>query len=168
MSSVTRFLRQIPTGLQFYTVSSSATFYELTPSPAGGNYPNELGYVSSASVSPAPTVIASGQYLVRDMGKTIKAVAGTVSQGTFTQTNGATFFREVQIVNPSAYYTTGGVTVDGTTPTPGSAGPNGIAAYYTYYLPIAMSGLPLLPAGTVSPNLPLAPAILTPVAGGVM
>ena len=148
MSSVTRFLRQIPVSTTYYTITAATpnnVFYELTPAPnSSGNYANETeGYVTltTKAVAIAQLVLAGGnnQYLLRDMGKTIKA---TVSGQTVPN-----FFREVQVLNPTTYASTFGV-----------AGPdyNNVSAYFTFYVPVAMPGF----------SSGLAPVAMTPVAGG--
>jgi hypothetical protein len=148
MSSVTRFLRQIPVSTTYYTVTAAntqalqSTFYAMTPSIAGGNYPGSVAAIDAGTasvLSNANITIATNVYLLRDMGKTIKA---TVSGQTVPN-----FFREVQVLNPSTYASTFGV-----------AGPdyNNVSAYFTFYVPVAMPGF----------SSGLAPVAMTPVAGG--
>jgi hypothetical protein len=139
MSSVTRFLRQIPTGLAYYTASAQTQFYEFVPAPGNyvGNYPP--GYVQL--VNPAITFDPTSMIL-RDMGKTIKTIVGVA--GT---TLG--FYREFQILQPLNLASTNGV---GGAPTV----PSQYAPYYTVYLPVTVSGVGLTPSG------------LVPVAGGQM
>ncbi len=128
MSSVTRFLRQIPTGLAYYTCPSGTQFYEFVPAAGNyvGNYPP--GYVQTLSVSFNPATM-----ILRDMGKTIKTVIGAA--GT---TLG--FYREYQILTPSLQPATFGVI--------GSpADPSATAPYYTVYLPVTVAGVGLTASG---------------------
>ncbi len=151
MSSVTRFLRQIPVSTTYYTITAATpntVFYELTPAPnSSGNYANETeGYVTltTKAVAIAQLVLAGGnnQYLLRDMGKTIRT--GVNSAG-----NQLSFFREVQIVNPVTYSSTFGVAG-------GVDAPSALTDYFTFYVPVAMPGF----------TTGVAPVAMTPVSGG--
>lgn len=151
MSSVTRFLRQIPVSTTFYTITAAdpdSVFYELTPAPnSSGNYANETeGYVTltTKGVAISQLVLAGGnnQYLLRDMGKTVRT--GVTQPG-----NQLSFFREVQIVNPVTYASTFGVAG-------GVDAPSALSDYFTFYVPVAMPGF----------STGVAPAAMTPVAGG--
>ncbi len=148
MSSVTRFLRQIPVSTTYYTVTTTtpgSVFYELTPDAnSSGNYPGSTGFVSATTATTTITnmTISTDTYLLRDMGKTIKCAVGSAS-GT------QSFFREVQLVSPVNLSATFGV---GGSPVVPSAN----AQYCTFYVPVAMPGF----------NSGLAPVAMTPVSGG--
>ena len=138
MSSVTRFLRQIPVSTTYYTCPSGTVFYEFVPASTNyvGNYPP--GYVQTNSNITFNTSTA----ILRDMGKTIKAVVG--ASGT---TMG--FYRQVQILTPVVSPTTFGVMGSPNTP-------SGYAPYFTAYLPVTVAGVGLTASG------------LVPIAGGQM
>jgi hypothetical protein len=139
MSSVTSFLRQIPTGLQYYTCPSGAQFYQFFPAAGNytGNYPP--GIMATLTLSPA---FSPSSQILRDMGKTIRA---DISGGATGQ-----FFREFQILTPSNTIPSSfGVTGDPNTPTPQ-------ASYFTVYLQITVAGV-----GVTTPSL-------VPIAGGQM
>lgn len=145
MSSVTRFLRQIPVSTTFYTLTAASqnlvtTFYAMTPSIAGGNYPGSVAAIDAGTATQvANMTLGTNVYLLRDMGKTIKA--------TIVNQTVPTFFREVQVLNPLSYPSTSGV-----------AGPDysNLSAYFTFYVPVAMPGF----------SSGVAPVAMTPVAGG--
>ena len=151
MSSVTRFLRQIPVSTTYYTVTTqtpSSVFYELTPDAnSSGNYPGLTGYVSATTATTTITNMSLGSdvYLLRDMGKTIKCTVGAPTSGNTAQS----FFREVQLIDPVDYASTFGV--GGSTIVPSAN-----AQYCTFYVPVAMPGF----------NSGLAPVAMTPVSGG--
>lgn len=139
MTSVTRFLRQIPTGLTTYTVDT-ANLYALVPTAGNyvGNYPP--GYMVSIAATnvggPLPRV-------VRDMGKTV--FAGISSNGGTTVGNPG-YFRAVQILSPVSVATPTSSTnfgvqgsVPGTLPAPG--GNPGDMGYNTFYIPIVVNGI---------------------------
>jgi hypothetical protein len=112
----------------------------MTPSIAGGNYPGSVAAIDAGTAAAvANMTLGSNVYLLRDMGKTIKATVSGQSV--------PTFFREVQVLNPVSYVSTAGV-----------AGPdyNNLSAYFTFYVPVAMPGF----------SSGLAPVAMTPVAGG--
>jgi hypothetical protein len=130
MSSVTRFLRQIPLSTTYYSADGVVqnlvnTVFEFLPSSSNyvGNYPNGFndttgGVVVSAG-APLLTAITSaveanggtsgtsgnaGRCLLRDMGKTIFApvVSGLASApGTGSATSPWGYFRQVQLVAPT-------------------------------------------------------------------
>ncbi len=154
MSSVTRFLRQIPTGLQYYAVPSNLTGVVYVPvdgsSPTVVNDPAVTSYPSAVAQSSA-VVTAIGLLtdpILRDMGKTIKAVDATPNNG-----NVVRYFRAYQVLVPQAA-TTPISPNDGVVGSPSL--PVAYAPYYTIYMPVTIAGMGSFTAG------------LTPLAGGQM
>ena len=158
MSSVTRFIRQVPTSNPVYTavdlaaIAASALEFVPTSSNYVGNYPP--GYVIPA---PAATVqaitFASAGYtqtrpLVRDMGKTIFAQTATnltnAQAGTGTGSWG--YFRQVQVLVPQAITTTQNFIGGTSGSTFGVVGgsPDAYSSYLTVYLPTSVAGVYLL------------------------
>lgn len=164
MSSVTRFLRQIPTGLTYVnpdSLTSSALDFVPTAGNYVGNYPP--GYMVSAAATGLQTAlsnakqVAGGQFLVRDMGKTI-----------FAPFNSATgdmgYFREYQLLVVSPIGATQGFLggVGGNNfgvVGPANATAPGTSTYCTFYLPVAVGGV-----GTPASALP----VVNAQAGGQM
>jgi hypothetical protein len=147
MSSVTRFLRQIPTGLSFYKLldvgqTTSGIFYKLVPADGNyvGNYPPGAMEDITSDVLDA---LAGINYVLRDMGKTFEADAGE---------QGAAFFRQMQVIVPASASPTFGVIGGPDVPVTG-------ADYYTVYLPVPVTGRGFILPATVS---------LVPIAGGQM
>jgi hypothetical protein len=157
MSSVTRFIRQIPVSTTYYSAnsiigsgSSIANAFQFVPDGSNyvGNYPP--GYMTQAAngaTGASGTLYNAinelGQnpaLILRDMGKTIKARYDTNGSGTLT--NGEGYFREVQLINPGALGSTAaGTSVIGGTN--GSAfGVLGAApTYLTFYIPVTVAGI---------------------------
>jgi hypothetical protein len=154
MSSVTRFIRQIPVSTTYYDAVSVLTpnignAYQFVPDSSNyvGNY--TPGYMTQATSSvPGASgtlynalnaLTNNSTYILRDMGKTIKARYD--SNGTGTLTNGEGYFREVQLINPGALGTAVGTSVIG--------GSNGSAfgvmgsfpTYLTFYIPVTVAGI---------------------------
>jgi hypothetical protein len=127
MSSVTRFIRQIPLATTYYnaagvvngnvpTNNSSSTVFEFVPSSSNyvGNYPNGFNDPTGGFVAPASAALATalnqaynaaggnGSGLVlRDMGKTIFAPV-TANVGTpATAVSQWGYFRQVQLLRPA-------------------------------------------------------------------
>lgn len=172
MSSVTRFIRQIPASASHLNaatvVAASATggvasvAFELVPSSSNvvGNYPP--GYVQKsaaldnaiAAASNAATA-ASQVVVLRDMGKTILAPVGSLSgvQG---------FFRQVQLLNPASISASQGFNGGAAGSNFGVLGaasvPDAYTDYLTFYIPVHVAGTF---NGAVSANA-------YPVAGGQM
>jgi hypothetical protein len=156
MSSVTRFLRQIPTGLQYYAVPSNLTGVVYVPadtsSPTVVNDPAVTSYPSAVAQSSA-VVTAIGDLsdaILRDMGKTIKAVDTTPNNG-----NVVRYFRAFQVLVPQAA-TTPISPNDGVVGSPTVPLTSGYAPYFTIYMPVTIAGMGSFTAG------------LTPLAGGQM
>jgi hypothetical protein len=150
MSSVTRFLRQIPTGLSYYTATAQTQFYEFVPTVSNyvGNYTPGAMVTLSLPVAFVPATM-----VLRDMGKTIKAsVASSQANAqagvVIASTEG--FYREYQVLTPVAG-------PDGTFGVRGGPStPDAYSQYYTVYLPTTVGG-----AGSFTPGL-------SPIAGGQM
>jgi hypothetical protein len=159
MSSVTRFIRQIPVSTTYYNASGvlaspSTLVFEFVPSSSNyvGNYPNGFpdqtgGYMQTASVAlqaaiaQAVATVSGGAngLVLRDMGKTIFAPT----------TNSATaswgYFRQVQLLNPQLITQgpgfIGGVTGN-TFGVLGAAGtPDLYTNYMTFYIPVSVAGI---------------------------
>lgn len=182
MSSVTRFLRQIPVGQQYYgglnatpgTAASNiaAAAYVFVPTSANyvGNYPP--GFVAPASTDTSSngiitnmfvglTALAGTQVILRDMGKTIYAQYATTVANAVAGTGSNTFgyFRQVQVLLPQPINSQG--FIGGTS---GSVfgvygGSNNYIDYGTIYLPTTVAGV-YLGTGTT--------ALLSPTPQGQM
>jgi hypothetical protein len=162
MSSVTRFLRQIPTGVGLVNPSSlQLTALDFVPATGNyvGNYPP--GYVVPADQTglstallnaslPNPTVPLA-QAVIRDMGKTIYCPYAATVGG--AQTNSG-YFREYQLlmVNPisAAQGFIGGLAGNNF----GVVGPYpstlpGTSTYVTFYLPSMVAGVGYPVAGVL-------------------
>ena len=142
MSSVGRFIRQVDNSNHFLSaatvVSSAATLaFELVPDASNivGNY--APGYMAAAGAGPLAVAIAaanarsSGNIVLRDMGKTVRAPLSSA-----TGTIG--FFRQVQLIDPAL----GAAGVLGAPATP-----DAYTNYLTFYVPIAINGVCVVPAG---------------------
>lgn len=152
MSSVTRFLRQIPTGVGLVN-PDSLTLTALDFVPASGNYVGNYppGYVVPASATGLSTalanakLVAGGQFVLRDMGKTIFCpYVAAVDASTAAAPSG--YFREYQllVVNPisAAQGFIGGVGGNNfgvVGPAPATA--PGTSTYCTFYLPSMVAGV---------------------------
>ena len=171
MSSVTRFLRQIPAGQSYYAQGAAAVpastlanaAYVFVPTAANyvGNYPP--GFVAPASTDASSngviasmftglTALANQQVILRDMGKTIFAqYATTVANAVAgTGSGNSGFFRQVQILLPQPISSTQGF-IGGTN---GSVfgvygGSNNYIDYGTIYLPTSVAGVYLTSGTTV-------------------
>jgi hypothetical protein len=147
MTSVTRFLRQIPNGQTHYELintidASGGIFYRFVPDTANyvGNYPPGYMYDITTDVSDALVGDQAVKYVLRDMGKTFRAQVGPAPGGDVA------FFRQMQLIFPSGsvsanLYATFGVAG-------GPTSPVADAPYFTVYLPIPVDGRGfILPAG---------------------
>ena len=169
MSSVTRFLRQIPAGQQYYaglTVSGSATAltgttlaaaaYIFVPTSGNyvGNYPP--GFVIPASqdassngvLTDLTTGLANTTIVLRDMGKTIYAPTGTTLSNAQAKTQFG-FFRAVQALVPQPIGSQGFLGgVNGSVfGVYGGSDTNGYVNYGTFYLPTNVDGVYANPSG---------------------
>lgn len=160
MSSVTRFLRQIPTGIgQLNQTFNGNAVYDFIPATGNyvGNYPP--GYIVPATQTGLSSAIddannGSGEAVVRDMGKTIFCPYSATVGGTPTT---AGFYRQYQLlkVNPitiSQGFIGGnggnnfGVVGPAVATTPGTS------TYVTFYLPTVVAGVGA-PAGFTVPDI---------------
>ena len=152
MSSVTRFIRQIPVSTTYYDATNAVTnAYAFIPTPANyvGNYPpGGVVLASTATItagqnlygelSTAPTVSATNS-VVRDLGKTIYAEILTAT-GVSSTTPQFGYFREVQVLRPQPIGLTSNTIIGGTTGSTfgvGGASPN----YLTFYIPVTVAGV---------------------------
>jgi hypothetical protein len=161
MSSVTRFIRQVPLATTYYNVSSAILagtgVYEFVPTSANyvGNYPP--GYMASASAALIAALAAAGStsnLVLRDMGKTINAPVASL-------TGDSGFFRQVQLLKPSAITAAQG-TIGGTAGNTfgvlgANATPDAYTNFMTFYIAVPVAGV----LGGVLTGL-------TPIAGGQM
>jgi hypothetical protein len=150
MSSVTRFIRQIPVSTTYYNASvvvgAPATYaYEFVPSGANyvGNYPP--GYMQnsaflSQAIAEAVSANTAGGLVLRDMGKTLFAATSS-AQTAFG------YFRQVQLLAPKTISSTQGFNggIAGSTfGVLGAAGvPDAYTNYLTFYIPVEVAGVAL-------------------------
>jgi hypothetical protein len=143
MSSVTRFIRQIPVSTTYYSasaiVSSPSTLaFELVPSVGNiiGNYPpgtmsTNVSALNSRIAAAVSSAGGAANVMLRDMGKTVRAALTS-------DTTKVGFFRQVQLIAPAPITSyIGG--------SDGSnfgvvAGADAYTAYLTFYIPIAALG----------------------------
>ncbi len=137
MSSVTRFLKQIPTDVPYFTCASGTLFNIWVPDANASVTPYVSGAAAgnflSTTVS-APTAGTSTGVILRDMGKTIVSSGRT--------------FRRVQVLTEDGNGATGW-----TSPSPGVWQPSaegvqigsdtGDALYRCYYVEVGWRGLGL-------------------------
>jgi len=164
MSSVTRFIRQLPVGLQYASLpTSAANLFELVlpSSNVVGNYPGGVPPGGMVASTNAPALAAylnvdggpytggapNPNFVMRDMGKTVLAVtydteenalSGTVNVNTVA----ARHFRQFQILNPLASNPGGAFGVSG-----GPTIPNSYTDYVTVYIPVTVLGNAVAPLG---------------------
>jgi hypothetical protein len=160
MSSVTRFLRQIPTGIGQLNVVPTGDALDFIPATGNyvGNYPP--GYVVPANQTGLSSALTnaengSGISAVRDMGKTIYCPYSATVGGTQTY---AGFFRQYQLLkvtpNTIAQGNIGGVNgnnfgVVG----PANATVPGTSTYVTFYLPTLVAGVGAANGGDLVPDI---------------
>ena len=163
MSSVTRFIRQVPNSTAYYSVNASVlagtNLYEFQPTAANyvGNYPPGFMAVASGVAADLACLTTAGTALtlvLRDMGKTIYAQI-TNSSGD------AGWFRQVQVLKPTGITAAQGFIGGTSGQTFGVLGaasvPNGNTDYFTFYVAVPVGGI--LPAAFVT-------GPLSPIAGG--
>jgi hypothetical protein len=163
MSSVTRFIRQVPLSTTYYSAATiltsvaagNSTFvYEFVPSGSNfvGNYPPGYALPAPAGLRAAinqASNAASSNLLLRDMGKTIFAEVYN-AQG--TTTSQFAYFRQVQLVNPQAIGASQGFIGGPAGQTFGVLGapnnPDAPTDYLTFYIPVGVAGVGLPAAAT--------------------
>lgn len=159
MSSVTRFIRQIPQSTTYYNaatiVAAPGTYvYEFVPTSANyvGNYPPGNMQVASAAlqtaISEAVSAVGAGNLVLRDMGKTIFAATSSSATPSYG------YFRQVQLLNPSAItFSQGfiGGTAGSTFGVLGAANtPDAYTDYMTFYIPVTVAGVLGVSAGAAA------------------
>jgi hypothetical protein len=157
MSSVTRFIRQIPQSNTYYSASvvaaAAGTYcYEFNPSASNtvGNYPPGYMTVASAALQLAVSNAASaaggaGNLILRDMGKTVQAPLNSL-------TGSVGFYRQVQLLAPSALTAAQGYNGGSAGNTfgvlGGSAIPDSLTKFQTFYIPATVAGIAGVPVAT--------------------
>jgi hypothetical protein len=157
MSSVTRFIRQIPVATTYYdaaiiVANASTHAFEFVPTSGNyvGNYPP--GFVQNSASLDAAIVDASNnnnnEVLLRDMGKTIYAEA---FDSNATSLNKG-YFRQVQLIAPKPISASQGFLGGPNGSTFGVIGgplnPNNYTNYLTFYIPVTIGGVGLPIAAT--------------------
>jgi len=147
MSSVTRFIRQIPASASHLSAAAlvagaASLAFELVPSSGNivGNYPP--GFVqNSAALAAAITAAnaaASGAVVLRDMGKTILAPSVSLS-------GAQQFYRQVQLIAPAALSQAQGFNggaAGSNFGVLGAAGnPSANVDYLSFYIPVSVAGV---------------------------
>jgi hypothetical protein len=140
MSSVTRFIRQVPVSTTYYNAvtvlgATSTMVFELVPSASNivANYPP--GHVKAAgpeliaALADAVTAHTAANLVLRDMGKTIYA-----QYGTGLAADPSAYFRQVQLLRPSSAVTSFGVLG-------GQNIPDAYTDFLTFYIPVAVAGV---------------------------
>ena len=181
MSSVTRFLRQIPTGQQLYaqggtsgaadlaTIANAACEFIPTAANYVGNYPPGYVIKASAAVVAAINDAANGYTqtfpIVRDMGKTIFAEISNATTATPTAAaTGASgnfgYFRQIQVLVPQPISANQGFIGGPSGSVFGVVGgsPDTYSQYLTVYVPTSVAGVYATTAanGFASSVVPLA------------
>jgi hypothetical protein len=158
MSSVTRFIRQIPTSSTYYSATAVATTpatycYEFNPSASNtvGNYPP--GHMTAASAALQAAVAAAGtpaNLVLRDMGKTVQAPIGSLA-------GPVGFFRQVQLLSASALTAAQGYNGGAAGNTFGVLGaantPDALTDYLVFYVPSVVMGIAGVAAASVEPRM---------------
>ena len=151
MTSVTRFIRQVPVATTYYdaytvTASPATTVYEFVPTAANyvGNYPPGYVQLAPAALQGAITTAvayatATQQRLVlRDMGKTIYAPISSL-------TGVSGYFRQVQLLSSSGVSASqgliGGAAGNNFGVIGAPANPDAYTNYLTFYIPVTVAGV---------------------------
>ena len=159
MSSVSRFIRQIPLSTTYYNASAvaaspSTLVYELVPTSANytGNYPPGTMQVASVALQAAVLQAANAaggaaNLVLRDMGETIYAATSSAATA-------FGYFRQVQLLAPGTITSTQ-TFIGGTSGTTfGVLGANNTPDIYTdfltFYIPVSVAGVNGLPAVATS------------------
>jgi hypothetical protein len=134
MSSVQRFLKQIPAANSQFNPVASSSMYTFTPASANvvGNYPpGTLALVSGDVQLAIDVALTKDTCVMRDMGKTIYAPISTGTSG---------YFRQVQVLFPEALPAGGFIGgINGS-----KFGVSGISAgnnFLVVYVPVAVNGI---------------------------
>jgi hypothetical protein len=162
MSSVTRFIRQIPVSTTYYDAATAATLaYVFVPGDGNyvGNYPPGVMQLASSGVAGSPgaslagaiAVYSAADSILRDMGKTIyAAIADTASTPVALSPPQFGYFREVQLLVPGHIGTTVGTQIIGGTSGTTFGVRGDTPAYLTFYIPVTVAGVRAGVAGTVN------------------
>jgi len=151
MSSVTRFIRQVPVSASYLNAvtilgASSTMVFELVPSASNivANYPP--GYVKAAgaelqaAIAEAVAAHTAANLVLRDMGKTIYA-----QYGSGAASDPAGYFRQVQLLRPSAITAAQGFAGGSAGQSFGVLGgsniPDAYTDFLTFYIPVAVAGV---------------------------
>jgi hypothetical protein len=148
MSSVTRFLRQIPTGLN-YGVGDVTLALDFVPTSGNyvGNYPPGVVVPGSTTglLSAITNAGADVAPFIRDMGKTIFAPYVATPSTPITSSTPYGYFRQYQALVPTPITATQGFIGGNGGNTFGVVGPSastaGTSTYLTFYLPVAVGGV---------------------------
>ncbi len=154
MSSVTRFIRQIPVSTTYYDASTAATLaYVFVPGDGNyvGNYPPGLMQLASSGAAGSPGASMAGAIaavgttgaVLRDMGKTIyAAIADTASTPVAVAPPQFGYFREVQLLTPGYIGTAVGTQIiGGTSGTTFGVGGATTSDYLSFYIPVTVAGV---------------------------
>ena len=151
MSSVTRFIKQVPLSTTYYSVPASMItgvaigtgVYEFVPTATNtvGNYAPGYMAAAGAEMVAALTVAGTAATLVlRDMGKTVQAPVTSL-------TGNVGFFRQVQLLKPAASGTSFGVLGASNTP-------DAYTDYFTFYIPVPVAGISVVAALSLATPIP--------------
>jgi hypothetical protein len=165
MSSVTRFIRQIPVSTTYYDATNAATLaYVFVPGDGNyvGNYPPGVMQLASSGAAGSPGASMAGAIgavgttgaVLRDMGKTIyAAIADTASTPVAVVPPQFGYFREVQLLTPPALNYIGSQAgtqiIGGTSGTTFGVGGATTSDYLTFYIPVTVAGVRAGVAGNV-------------------
>jgi hypothetical protein len=158
MSSVTRFLRQIPTGigqLNDATLGSAVDFVPTSGNYVGNYPPGFMVLATQTGLSNILTAYAQNG-IARDMGKTIfapYATGGLISNGNAGNFASYGYFRQYQLIVPTPISVTQGFLggVGGNNfgvVGPAAATVPGTSTYVTFYLPTLVAGVGAAGGGT--------------------
>lgn len=159
MSSVTRFLRQLPTGIAQLNDTFTSSALDFVPATGNyvGNYPP--GYVVPGSQTGLSTILTNYASqtgtVVRDMGKTIFCPYAATVNGTQTYSG---FFRQYQLLVTSPITISQGCIggVNGNNfgvVGPANATVPGTSTYVTFYLPTFVAGVGAANGGGLVPDI---------------
>lgn len=157
MSSVTRFIRQIPVSTTYYDAANAqavAYAFVATPENYVGNYPPGVVQLASTGAAGSPGASLAGALsaailfntvpggvVLRDMGKTIyAAIADTAATPAVALPAQFGYFREVQLIAPKAVGLVSNTLIGGVNGTTfGVIGPS--PDYLTFYIPVTVAGV---------------------------
>jgi hypothetical protein len=163
MSSVSRYVRQIPVTTTYYSAqdvanTSNGYIFEFVPSSSNyvGNYPTGFNNPTGGYVVPAGQALEDAvdeivnkygidSLVLRDMGKTIFAPVPATLPGPATTTDAWTYFRQVQLITPNVISQGPGFMGGTNGSTFGVLGaaqtPDPYTNYLTFYIPVSVAGV---------------------------